>query len=204
MAWLATLKQRGFLSLSNVPAVVVAVTLVCWLFASNGVYVDGDWGTDVFLNPLDYLLSMVLHFHWEHFVSNMRLWIPFGVVFTLLTSNRHLLVVGVTSHVLTQVVSSGLFRFVSGLSVVVFAVMAAALVRSVGYAYQNQSMEALQNALGLLLIPLLTGVFLVVVLAGPSWVGHLEHFLGALFGAAIEMMYVFHEHEQTETDSAWG
>jgi membrane associated rhomboid family serine protease len=187
--------------LSNVPVVVGAFALTCWLFASNGIYVDGDWGSGVVLNPLNYILSMVLHFHWEHFASNMRWWIPIGIVFTILTSNRHVLLVAVVSHVLTQVVSSGLFRFVSGLSVVVFAVLTATLVRSIGYAFQNHSMEALQNAIAALLIPVLTGVFLIVIVAGPSWVGHFEHFLGALFGAAIETIYVFDAHDENTAET---
>jgi len=196
-----SLRQRRWLSLSNVPIVVGAFALVCWLLASNGVYVDGDWEHGIVLDPVNYVSSMVLHFDWAHFASNMRLWLPIGTAFTLLTSNRHLLVVAVVSHLLTQIVSSGLFRFVSGLSIVVFAVMTAALVRSIGYAFQNHSMETLQNAVALILLPLLTGVFLIVVLAGPSQIGHFEHFLGALFGAAVELLYVFDEHGSDTTDA---
>jgi membrane associated rhomboid family serine protease len=196
------LRQLLGVSLSKVPVVVFLFALLCWLFASNGIYVDGDWGEGVMLNPLNYILSMFLHFDWEHFASNMRLWIPFGILFTLLTSNRHVLLVGVTSHVLTQIASNGLFRFVSGLSVVIFAVMTAALVRAIGYAFQNHSMETLQNAIAILLIPVLTGVFLIVIIAGPSWIGHFEHFLGALFGAAIEAIYVFDDHDTQTVESS--
>lgn len=185
--------------LSNLPVTVGAVALVCWLLASNGVYVDRSAGSGVLLNPISYLTSMVVHFHWAHFASNVRWWLPIGVVFTLLTSNRHVLLVAVVAHVSTQIVSSGLLRFVSGLSVVVFAVLTATLVRSIGVAFQNYPMETLQNALAVLLIPVLTGVFLVVIVVGPSWVGHLEHFFGALFGAAIESMYVLRDHESTTT-----
>mgnify|MGYP000368565422 CR=1 FL=1 len=190
-------RAAPWLASSNVPVVVVGVALVCWGLASNGVYVDRSVGTGVVLNPLSYLTSMVLHFHWAHFASNMRWWLPVGVVFTLLTSNRHVLLVAVAAHLSTQIVSSGLLRFVSGLSVVVFAVLTATLVRSIGVAFQNHSTETLQNALAVLLIPVLAGVFLIVIVVGPSWVGHLEHFFGALFGAAIESMYVLRDHEAT-------
>lgn len=196
------LRQIPEMSLSNVPFVVGGFVFVSWLLASNGVYVDGDWGSGVMFNPVNYVLSIFMHFDWEHFASNMRLWVPIGVVFTLLTSNRHVLVVAVVAHVLTQIASSGLFRFVSGLSVVVFAVLTASLVRSIGYAFQNKSMETLQNAILILLIPVLTGVFLIVILAGPSEIGHFEHFLGALFGAAVESIYVFDDHESPTTDSS--
>lgn len=186
---------RRWISVSNVPIVVAAVAGICWLFAATGLYVDGNWGSGVMLNPFNYLLSMVLHFDWGHFASNMWWWIPIGIVFTLLTSNRHLLLVALVSHLLTQIVSNGLFRFVSGLSVAVFAILTATLVRSIGYAFQNQSAEALQTALALLLVPALVGVFLIVIIAGPSQIGHLEHFFGALFGAAIETIYVLNDHE---------
>jgi membrane associated rhomboid family serine protease len=185
---------------SNVPAVVAGVALVCWVLASNGVYVDRSAGAGVVFNPISYLTSMFLHFHWAHFVSNVRWWLPIGVVFTLLTSNRHVLLVAVAAHLSTQIVSSGLLRFVSGLSVVVFAVLTATLVRSIGVAFQNHSMETLQNALAVLLIPVLAGVFLIVIVVGPSWVGHLEHFFGALFGAAVESMYVLRDHESAAAD----
>jgi len=188
------------LEASNLPVTVGAVALGCWLLASNGVYVDRGVGAGVVFNPISYLTSMVLHFDWAHFASNMRWWLPIGVVFTLLTSNRHVLLVAVVAHVSTQIVSSGLLRFVSGLSVAVFAVLTATLVRSIGVAFQNRSMEALQNALAALLIPVLTGVLLIAIVVGPSWVGHLEHFFGALFGAAIESMYVLRGHESATAE----
>lgn len=189
--------------LSNAPLVVGAIAFVCWGLAVSGIYAEaGGGGAGVLLNPLNYLLTMVLHSDWGHFLSNMRLWIPVGIVFTLLTSNRHVLLVAVVAHVTTQIVSSGLLRFGTGLSVAVFAILMATLVRSIGYAFQNHSMEALQNALAIGLIPMLAGVFLIVVLAGPSDIGHLEHFLGALFGCAIESIYVLSEHETASTESS--
>lgn len=189
------LRRQSWVSTSNLPIAAGGIALVCWLLAVNGVYVDPQWGSGIMLNPLNYLLSMVTHFDWGHFASNMRWWIPIATLFTLLTSNRHLLVVAVVSHLLAQIASNGLFRFGSGLSIAVFAVMTATLVRSVGIAFQNQSMEALQNAAALLLIPILTGVLLIVIIAGPSQIGHFEHFLGALFGAGVELIYVFSNHE---------
>lgn len=192
---------RQWFGLSDVPLAVGVIAVSCWLFAAAGLYVDGNWGSGVMLNPFNYLLSMVLHFNWGHFASNMWWWLPIGIVFTALTSNRHLLLIALGSHLLTQVVSNGLFRFVSGLSVAVFAVLTATLVRSIGIAFQNRSMEALQTALAVLVVPVLIGVFLIVIVAGPSQVGHLEHFLGALFGAAMEAMYVLGNHGDSDTES---
>lgn len=193
-------RRFGWASWSNVPVVVVALALISWLLASNGVYVEPDYGLGVVFNPISYFLSMVLHFGWGHFESNMWWWLPFGTLFTLLTSNRHVLLVAVASHLATQIASNGLFRFGAGLSVVVFAVLTATLVRSVGIAFQNQSATALQNALALSLVPILLGVFLIVIVVGPGPVGHLEHFFGALFGAAIEVLYVLDGHDDGSSD----
>lgn len=194
-------RRFEWVSRSNVPVVVLAFALISWLLASNGIYVEPDYGIGVVFNPISYVLSMVLHFDWGHFESNVWWWLPVGTLFTLLTSNRHVLLVAVAAHLSTQIVSNGLFRFGAGLSVVVFAVLAASLVRSVGIAFQNYSMEALQNALAILLVPILAGVFLIVIVVGPSQVGHLEHFFGALFGAAIEAMYVLRRHGSEAVDA---
>lgn len=195
------LQEVGWLVLSKVPIVVAGIAVVCWLFASYGVYFDPNPGLGVMLNPLNYLLSMVLHSDWGHFAGNMRLWIPIGIVFTLLTNNREVFVVAVLSHLMTQIVSNGMFRFGAGLSIAVFAIMAATLVRSTGIAFQNYSKETVQWALAGMMVPILGAVFMVVVLIGPSPVGHLEHFFGALFGAAIEAFYVFDDHDSDPSEA---
>lgn len=195
-------RRFRWVSISNVPVVVAGIALVSWLFASNGIHYDPNVGIGVMLNPLNYVLSMILHSDWGHFAGNMSFWIPVGIVFTLLTSNRHVFVVAVLSHLLTQVVSNGMFRFGVGLSVAVFAILTATLVRSIGISFQNQSKTILQWALVVMIPPILVGVFLIVVIVGPSSVGHLEHFFGALFGAALEAIYVLNDHEsESSSDS---
>ena len=181
--------------LSNLPIVVGAFVFISWWLASNGIYSENRFELWSLIDPVSYVLSMFMHFDWSHFAGNMRFWIPFGTVFTLLTSNRHLLLVAVLSHMLTQLSSSALFRFGVGMSVVVFAIGAAVLVRSIGIALQNQSMDTLQYGLIGLVPPVLLGFAMIFIVAGPSEIGHFEHFLGAVFGAGIEAMYVLSEHE---------
>jgi membrane associated rhomboid family serine protease len=185
--------------LSNLPIVVAVFVFISWWLARNGIYTADRFELWSLIDPVSYVLSMFMHSDWGHFAGNMRFWIPFGTLFTLLTSNRHLLLVAVLSHMLTQLASSALFRFGVGMSVVVFAIGAAVLVRSIGIALQNQSMEALQYGLIGLVPPVLLGFAMIFIIAGPSQIGHFEHFLGAVFGAGIEAMYVLNEHE---SDSA--
>lgn len=181
--------------LSNLPIVVGVFVLVSWWLASNGIYTEDRFELWSLIDPVSYVLSMFMHSDWSHFAGNMRFWIVFGTIFTLLTSNRHLLVVAVVSHILTQIASSGLFRFGVGMSVVVFAVGAAILVRSIAITLQNESMVALQYGLVGLVPPVLLGFAMIFIIAGPSQIGHFEHFLGAVFGAAVESIYVLSEHE---------
>jgi membrane associated rhomboid family serine protease len=198
MEWPATernTRQLVPVVLSNLPIVVGLFVFVSWWLASNGIYTADRFELWSLIDPVSYVLSMFMHSDWGHFAGNMRFWIPFGTIFTLLTSNRHLLLVAVLSHMLTQLASSALLRFGVGMSVVVFAIGAAVLVRSIGIAFQNQSMEVLQIGLIGLVPPVLLGFAMIFIVAGPSPIGHFEHFLGAVFGAAIEAMYVLSEHE---------
>ena len=183
----------------NLPITVGVVALIAWYFATNGIYVT-EAGAAARLNPINHVMNMFLHAGWGHFEGNMQLWLPFGVVLTWLTSNRHVFGVAVVSHVLTSMVGLAIHRFGIGMSIAVFAVIAATLVRSTGYAFQNASMESLQTALAGLLVPVLGGLFLIVLVAGNTRVGHFAHFLGFLFGGAIEAMFVFTGHETDENE----
>ncbi|MFC6756929.1 hypothetical protein ACFQER_09850 [Halomicroarcula sp. GCM10025894] len=122
---------------------------------------------------------------------------------TWLTSNR---------HVLWLVVAIGFGKTATGILIqgptvgmsgVVFGVGAAAVVRSTGYALQDSSLETLQVIVVGLLTPLATGFLIVMIFAGQRWIADFSHFLGFLFGGAIEAMYVFDEHE-TDTDDGEG
>ncbi|MFB6179483.1 MAG: rhomboid family intramembrane serine protease [Halorientalis sp.] len=184
--------------LGNLPITVGVFALIAWYFATNNVYIT-DVPATARLNPINLLLNMFLHVAWWHFRGNMEAWIPFGIVLTWLTSNRHVFGVVVVSHLLASVVGLLLGRFGIGMSVAVFALIAATLVRSVGAAFQNASMESLQAAIMGVLVPLVGALFFLALVGWHSRIGHFLHFLGFLFGGAIEAMFVFGGHDR-DTD----
>ncbi|WP_136687927.1 rhomboid family intramembrane serine protease [Halorhabdus amylolytica] len=185
-----------------VPITVAVVVGVSWYFVANGIT---DTALNVslvtFLNPLWYLLSMVVHDGPAHFWGNMELFVPFAVVLTLLTSNRHVLGIVIVSHVLSNVVwVATVMGPAIGTSGATFGVVAATLVRATGYAFQNGSMESLQTMVAATLAPLLLGFFLVSILAGQSTIAHFAHFFAFLFGGGMEAMYVFAGHESDDDE----
>ena len=187
--------------LSNLPVTVLVFAGFAWWLADSGIYFDpARFDASVLLNPLNYFLSMFLHADWGHFAGNIQMWLVFGTVLTVFTSNRHVLLVAVVPHLLTHVVGVFLLRFGVGMSVVVFAVIAATLVRATSYALQNASLDSLQAAIAGVLAPLLGALFIVVLVAGGGRVGHFDHFLGFLFGGAIETVYVLSSHESMQTE----
>lgn len=195
--------MRGYLrtlwrALGYVPIAALLVAGLAWLYVESGVD-GGDVPLSIttFLNPVWYVESMLIHEDFAHFRGNMLLFIPFAVVLTLLTNNRHVLGVIVVSHVLAAVVwvattlSPGI-----GTSGATFGVVAATLVRSSSYALENASRESLQAIVAGLLAPFLAGLFVITLVAGQSHVAHFAHFLAFLFGGAMEAMYVFSGHEE--------
>lgn len=189
--------------LGYVPVTVAVVVGVSWLFLAAGI--DGgrvDHSLLTLVNPLWYLTSMVVHADAAHFQGNMTLIVPFGVVLTLLTSNRHVLLVMVVPHALGNLLRVAVApAFAYGASGAAFALVAATLVRSTGYAMDTASRESLGTALVGLLTPFLFGFLLVAVLAGVSPTAHFVHFFAFLFGAAIESLYVLSERSDDEERS---
>ncbi|MBX0287053.1 rhomboid family intramembrane serine protease [Haloarcula salinisoli] len=181
-----------------VPVTVLGIALVSGALAAGGIRFHDVFefeGLPWLLNPFNYTVNMLFHADWGHYAGNMRLWLPFGILMTWLTSNRHVLWLVVTigfGKTATGILIQGP---TVGMSGVVFGVGAAVLVRSTGYALQDSSLETLQIIVFGLLTPLATGFLLVMIFAGPRWIADFSHFLGFLFGGAIEAMYVFDEHE---------
>lgn len=187
----------------------VPLTVLAFAAVSGAITVTGTEFTDVFtadgrislFNPFAYTVNLFFHAGgWSHYAGNMVLWLPFGTVLTWLTSNRHVLGLALLANFLTVIVAIPIEGAGLGMSHVVFAVAAAALVRSSGYALQNASTDALQSVLLGLLVPVLGAFLLILVLAGPRRIADFYHFLGFLFGAAIEAMYVFDDHESDAED----
>lgn len=133
----------------------------------------------------------------------MRLWIPLATLCTWLTSNRHVLGLAVAVNFMTVAVALLIEGLGVGLSHVVFGVGAAALVRSIGWAFRDYSMETLQVFLVGILTPLAVGFLLVLIFAGGRRIADFYHFLGFFFGASIEAMYVLDAHS-SDSDSDSG
>ena len=188
-----------------VPVTVVAIALVSGLLAAGGLRFDDVFeiaGLPSLFNPFNYTVNMLFHADWGHYAGNMRLWLPFGILLTWLTSNRHVLWLVVAVGVGKTATGILIQGPTVGMSGVVLGVGAATLVRSTGYALQDASLETVQSVVAGLMIPLATGLLLVMILAGPRWIADFSHFLGFLFGGAIEAMYVFNEHgEESKGDA---
>lgn len=173
-----------------VPVTVLGIALLATLLARAGAFVD--LGRPVHpLDPAGYVTGMLFHEDWSHLTDNLLFWLPVGAVFTWPTSNRHVLGLVVTVQVLATAIGMAIGRPALGLSVVLFGVAAASLVRATGVAARGASTEGRQLAVAGALLPVLGGFLFVAVLArGGSWIGHFGHFFGALFGGAVEAMYV--------------
>lgn len=193
--------------LRYVPVTVVAFAAVSGLISAEGVEFTDFFALNgaIVFNPATYTINMLFHAGgWSHYTGNMWLWVPFGVLLTWLTSNRHVLGLAVVVNALTVVVAIWIEGVGLGLSHVVLGVAAATLVRATGIALQNASTEALQVVVTILLVPTLGGLFLVMALAGARWVADLYHLLGFLFGWAIEAIYVFADHDPPGEADAGG
>ncbi len=184
-----------------VPVVALAVAGICWAFATSGIWAN-DMSPPVtrfgaMINLFYHATNMFVHFEWAHLRDNLRLWIPIAIVFTWLTSNRHLLVVIIGAHISTNVVSAAVGSFVFGLSGVLFAVYAALVVRATAIIVQNQSFDIQQVAASSALIVFGGGFFFVFLLIGhQDGIAHFGHFLGFLFGGAIQAIYVFSDNHE--------
>jgi len=185
-----------------VPVVALGIAGICWVFAMGGI-----WGTETpsmtrlgaMINPVYHATNMFIHFDWGHLRNNLRLWIPIAILFTWLTSNRHLLVVIIGAHISANVVSAAVGSFVFGLSGVVFAVCAALVARATAITVQNQPSDVQQVAVSSALIVFGGGFFFVFLLIGhQDGIAHFGHFLGFLFGGAIEAIYVFSDRDEPE------
>ncbi len=189
---LRLVEMNGRQSLSGVlgylPITVVGfAALTGWLHASGvEYYPDGYVFVDLF-NPLVYVGSLFFHADWTHYWGNMAFLLPFGVLLTWLTSNRHVLVVMVVSHfaasvaIMAAFLTMGLPVFGVGSSLAVFSVIGAAVVAGAGTLRDRKGMS--DKVVGVTLA-LLTVFYLVNVLL------HMGHAFGLLFGAVLESFYV--------------
>jgi len=181
--------------LSNTPVVVGLFVVIQWHITTNGIEFYDVFGSSP-LNPFVYTANMFFHAGgWSHYTGNMRLWIPFGVLLTWFTSNRHLLGFAFAVNFMTTIIAVFIEGLGLGMSHVVFGVIAATLVQAVGLGLRSGSTELLQIGITVPLAFGVVGFFIVMVFAGPRLIADFYHLLGFMFGGAIEAMYVFEAHE---------
>lgn len=195
-------------TLGYVPITVAGLVAVSLYFELNGIRHDDLYPTlsgALLVDPVYHMVNAFLHFDRAHFTWNMRLLIPFGILLTWLTSNRHVFVVVASAQLLANVLSGVAGQFVFGASGIVLALMAATLVRSIGFAMQDAAAEMVQAVVGGVLSVAALALFMVFLgSGGTGWIAHFHHFLGFTFGGAIEAIYLFSEIEDGDESTSRG
>ncbi|MDY7082135.1 MAG: rhomboid family intramembrane serine protease [Halobacteria archaeon] len=192
--------------LGYVPFTVMIFAGITYVFITNGIGYETSprIGIEVVFNPLLYIAGLFFHADMGHYWGNMLLFVPFGILMTWLTSNRHVLGIILVSHFLATVtrvgigLSIGIISIGVGASLAVFGVMAATLVRATGIGLKNTPEQVLQAVVYLVLGLALLALFMLAIAAGNTVVDHLGHALGFLFGGAVESMYVFRKYGKDE------
>jgi hypothetical protein len=184
--------------LSKVPFFVVTFALISWLFATNSVFTRFEtfqFGTVI--DPVRLTYTMFLSRGWETFVGNLQLWLPFGIALTLLTNNRHVLAISVGSYVLTQILLICIVCNGYGMNVVLFAVIAGTLFRTVGILLSNQPESVLEDGLVAIAAVAILVVFVFEFGTGGSFIGNTA---GFAFGAGIEILWVIRDYGGSTSD----
>jgi membrane associated rhomboid family serine protease len=175
-------------TLSYLPVTVVGfAALTGWLHASGiEYYPEGHAVVDLF-HPAVYVGSLFFHANWAHYQGNIAVLLPFGLLLTWLTNNRHVLFVIVVSHFFATVFLVGSFLTVGvamfgvGSSLAVYGVMGASVLAAAGYLRDTKGWNSVVGGA----LAFLTFVYIVTVFV------HLGHAFGLLFGTVIESFHVF-------------
>ncbi|MDZ7689019.1 MAG: rhomboid family intramembrane serine protease [Halobacteriales archaeon] len=170
------------------PITVVGFAVITgWLHASSVGYFPDGYSVADLLHPMAYVGSLFFHADWAHYRGNMLFFLPFGLVLTWLTTNRHVLLVMLVSHLLASVsvvvafLTLGVAMFGVGSSLAVFGIMGATVVAAAGALRDRRGMS--NSVVGYALVLVTVFYFLNVFV-------HLGHAFGLLFGALVESAYV--------------
>ena len=173
--------------------VVVFAVFTGWLHASSIGYFPNGYTVADLLRPAAYVGSLFFHADWAHYRGNMLFFLPFGLLLTWLTTNRHVLFVMLVSHLLASFfvaaayLTVGVAMFGVGSSLAVFGIMGATVVAAAGALRDRKdiSNRVVGYALALVTVFYLVNVFV-----------HLGHAFGLLFGALLESAYVLGGDEE--------
>jgi membrane associated rhomboid family serine protease len=178
----------------SLPVTVAAFAAVSGVLVVLDVPQFGIPGLPGSRDPVGMMSSAIFHEGMGHYRGNMLYaFVPFGVVLTLLTDNRHVLGVIVVAHGVPAVLLGWLGWLGVGSSIAAFGVLAATLVRSVGLAMQEESDATFGVMVVGLLAPFLATLWLLVLIGVPSEISHTGHFLGFLCGAGYESAAILRE-----------
>ena len=187
-----------YAAVGYLPITVIAFAVFTgWLHASSvGYFPDGYSIVDL-LHPMAYIGSLFFHEDWAHYRGNMLFFLPFGLLLTWLTSNRHVILVMLVSHLLASVfvviayLALGVAMFGVGSSLAVFGIMGATVIAAAGALRDrnNMSNKVVGYALALVAVFYILNVFI-----------HLGHAFGLMFGAFLESVYVLGGDEEDMQD----
>lgn len=185
--------------LAKIPVTVGVFVVVQGYIAANGIGMHDVFGRSTSQPFFTFFTTPYMFFHagWFHYAANMELWIPFGILLTWFTSNRHLLFFALAVDFMTSIIALLIEGAGIGMSHVVFGVVAATLVQSIGLTLRNRSQEALQIGVTAVLTFGVVGFFIIAIFSGPGPIGYFAHLLGFLFGGAFESIYVFSAHRSS-------
>lgn len=192
-----TLPDIPFLRLfkRKFPFTILVIAGVGWVLVTNGVRIEDVFGPSPSpFNPLVHLSNQFFHASLDHYRGNMLVLVPFGIVLTLLTSDKHVLAVVVGADALASFVYHIGSGPVVGSSGIAFAIVGVLLVRTVGDAMQNASMEWLLAIMIGLFLPFFLVLFVVAVALHGAWVAHFGHLLAFCFGGMCEAAFVIVGH----------
>ena len=192
-----TLPEIPLLSLlrRKFPFTILVIAVVEWILVTNGLRIETVFGPSPSpFNPLFHLSNQFFHVDFGHYRGNMLVLVPLGVVLTLLTSDKHVLAVVVGADALASFVYHIGSGPVVGSSGIAFAIIGVLLVRTVGDAMQNASMEWLLTIMVGLFLPFFLVLFIVAIALQGAWVAHFEHLLAFCFGGMLEAAFVVVGH----------
>lgn len=185
-----------------VPIAVLGIVCVSFLFTLIGArprLAPGGSPAAFMLNATQtYVLNMFMHAGLLHFLANMFLLVLFGGALTMLSSNRHVLYVAFTSHVLASIwldVGRGLLGI--GSSLAVAGIIAATIVRAAAAVVGTGTDNPIDRLLGGTLALLVLSLFGLLSLTGMLYLPIFDHHFGGwVFGALAELGWLWRHRRQ--------